>query len=104
RLFFFTGLANVLYLNQTPLQPRERDYAYGGSFYAFCIWIGMGAIWVAELLSRKLNARTAAIGATSVSLLAGPVLLASQNWNDHDRSQKFLARDMGKNYLEYCAP
>ncbi|MGO1649429.1 MAG: glycosyltransferase family 117 protein [Sphingobacterium sp.] len=103
-LFFFTGLAIVLYLNQTPLQPRERDYAYAGSFYAFCIWIGMGVIWIAELLSKKINARTAAIGATSASLLAGPVLLASQNWNDHDRSEKSLARDMAKNYLESCAP
>src|SRR5690606_28235433 len=103
-LFFFTGLAIVLYLNQTPLQPRERDYAYAGSFYAFCIWIGMGVIWLSELLSKKVNAKAAAIGATGVSLLAGPVLLASQNWNDHDRSEKFLARDMAKNYLESCAP
>jgi len=103
-LFFFTGLAIVLYLNQTPLQPRERDYAYAGSFYAFCIWIGMGVIWIADLLSKKLNAKNAAIGATTVSILCGPVLLASQNWNDHDRSEKFLARDMAKNYLESCAP
>ncbi len=103
-LFFFTGLAIVLYLNQTPLQPRERDYAYAGSFYAFCIWVGMGVIWIADLLSKKVNAKNAAIGATAVSLLAGPVLLASQNWDDHDRSEKFLARDMAKNYLESCAP
>lgn len=103
-LFFFTGLAIVLYLNQTPLQPRERDYAYAGSFYAFCIWVGMGVIWIADLLSKKVNAKNAAIGATAVSLLAGPVLLGSQNWDDHDRSEKFLARDMAKNYLESCAP
>ena len=103
-LFFFTGLAIVLYLNQTPLQPRERDYAYAGSFYAFCIWIGLGAIWIAEKLSGKINAKNAAIGATAVSVLAGPVLLAGQNWDDHDRSEKFLARDMAKNYLESCAP
>jgi len=103
-LFFFTGLAIVLYLNQTPLQPRERDYAYAGSFYAFCIWVGMGVIWIADLLSKKVNAKNAAIGATAVSLLCGPVLLASQNWDDHDRSEKFLARDMAKNYLESCAP
>ncbi len=103
-LFFFTGLAIVLYLNQTPLQPRERDYAYAGSFYAFCIWVGMGVIWIADLLSKKVNAKNAAMGATAVSLLAGPVLLASQNWDDHDRSEKFLARDMAKNYLESCAP
>lgn len=103
-LFFFTGLAIVLYLNQTPLQPRERDYAYAGSFYAFCIWVGMGVIWIADLLSKKVNAKNAAIGAIAVSLLCGPVLLASQNWDDHDRSEKFLARDMAKNYLESCAP
>ncbi|WP_312696835.1 DUF2723 domain-containing protein [Sphingobacterium mizutaii] len=103
-LFFFTGLAIVLYLNQTPLQPRERDSAYPGNFYAFCIWVGMGVIWIADLLSKKVNAKNAAIGATAVSLLAGPVLLASQNWDDHDRSEKFLARDMAKNYLESCAP
>ncbi|MGB7527885.1 protein O-mannosyl-transferase family [Sphingobacterium cellulitidis] len=103
-LFFFTGLAIVLYLNQTPLQPRERDYAYAGSFYAFCIWVGMGVIWIADLLSKKLNAKNAAIGATALSMLCGPILLASQNWDDHDRSQKFLARDMAKNYLESCAP
>src|SRR5690606_41306588 len=98
-LFFFTGLAIVLYLNQTPLQPRERDYAYAGSFYAFCIWIGMGVIWLSELLSKKVNAKAAAIGATGVSLLAGPVLLASQNWNDHARSAQGLGRATAKNYM-----
>jgi len=103
-LFFFTGLAIVLYLNQTPMQPRERDYAYAGSFYAFCIWIGLGVIYIADFLSKKLNAKNAAIGATALSVLVGPVLLASQNWDDHDRSEKFLARDMAKNYLESCAP
>ncbi len=103
-LFFFTGLAIVLYLNQTPMQPRERDYAYVGSFYAFSIWIGLGVIWIAEKLSGKINAKNAAIAATAVSFLAGPVLLASQNWDDHDRSEKSLARDMAKNYLESCAP
>lgn len=103
-LFFFTGLAIVLYLNQTPMQPRERDYAYAGSFYAFCIWIGFGVIWLADLIGKKVNAKNAAIGATAVATLAGPVLMASQNWDDHDRSEKFLARDMAKNYLESCAP
>lgn len=103
-LFFFTGLAIVLYLNQTPLQPRERDYAYAGSFYAFAIWIGLGVLALKEFLSKKANIRVAAISATAVGLLAGPVLLASQNWDDHDRSEKLLARDMAKNYLESCAP
>ena len=103
-LFFFTGLAIVLYLNQTPLQPRERDYAYAGSFYAFSIWIGLGIMAIAEFLSKKINAKTAAIASTAVGVLAGPVLLASQNWDDHDRSEKVLSRDMAQNYLESCAP
>lgn len=103
-LFFFTGLAIVLYLNQTPEQPRERDYAYAGSFYAFCIWIGFAVFGIADLLSKKANAKLAGYIAGGVSLLAGPILLASQNWDDHDRSQKYLARDMAKNYLESCAP
>ncbi|MCL7989043.1 DUF2723 domain-containing protein [Sphingobacterium sp. lm-10] len=103
-LFFFTGLAIVLYLNQSPLQPRERDYAYAGSFYAFCIWIGFGVIGIAEFLSKKINPKTAGYIALGVSLVGAPVLLVSQNWDDHDRSEKFLARDMAKNYLESCAP
>ncbi|MFZ4862032.1 DUF2723 domain-containing protein [Sphingobacterium sp. Mn56C] len=103
-LFFFTGLAIVLYLNQTPFQPRERDYAYAGSFYAFAIWVGLGVLAIAEFLSKKIKPKTAGIVATGFGLLAGPVLLASQNWDDHDRSEKFLARDMAKNYLESCAP
>src|SRR5690606_540854 len=103
-LFFFTGLAIVIYLNQYPLQPRERDYAYAASFYAFCIWIGLGVYAIKEFLSKKTNIRVAAIAASVVGLLAGPVLLASQNWDDHDRSEKLLARDMAKNYLESVAP
>ncbi len=103
-LFFFTGLAIVLYLNQTPLQPRERDYAYAGSFYAFSIWIGLGVLALREFFTKKLNAKVAGLAATGIGLLAAPVLLASQNWDDHDRSEKFLARDMAKNYLESCAP
>ena len=103
-LFFFTGLAIVLYLNQSPLQPRERDYAYAGSFYAFAIWIGLGVMAISDILAKKINPKTAGIVATVFGVLAAPVLLASQNWNDHDRSEKFLARDMAKNYLESCAP
>src|SRR5204863_776072 len=85
-LFFFTGLAIVLYLNQDPLQPRERDYAYAGSFYAFAIWIGLGVLFIADLLSKKINAKTSAIIATLICLLAAPVLMANQEWDDHDRS------------------
>lgn len=103
-LFFFTGLAIVLYLNQSPLQPRERDYAYAGSFYAFSIWIGLGVLALAEFLTKKVSPKTAGVIASVVGLFAAPVLLASQNWDDHDRSHKFLARDMAKNYLESCAP
>lgn len=103
-LFFFTGLAIVLYLNQSPQQPRERDYAYAGSFYAFAIWIGLSVPYITEWISKKLNARTAGIIATSLAILAGPVLLAKDGWDDHDRSHKSLARDIAKNYLESCAP
>lgn len=103
-LFFFTGLAIVLYLNQSPMEPRERDYAYAGSFYAYCIWVGMGVMFLYEWISKKVKARNAALIATAISLLAGPVLLATENWDDHDRSEKFLARDMAKNYLNSCAP
>ena len=103
-LFFFTGLAIVLYLNQNPLQPRERDYAYTGSFYAFAIWIGLGVAGITDFLRKKLNAPKAAILATLIGLLAAPVLMAKEGWNDHDRSTKFTARDMAINYLESCAP
>lgn len=103
-LFFFTGLAIVLYLNQNPMQPRERDYAYAGSFYAYCIWVGLGVMALYEMISKKINAKTAGVLATVIGLLVAPVLMAKENWDDHDRSQKFLARDMAKNYLNSCAP
>ena len=103
-LFFFTGLAIVLYLNQNPLQPRERDYAYTGSFYAFAIWIGLGVAGITDFLRKKLNAPKAAVLAAVIGLLAAPVLMAKEGWNDHDRSTKFTARDMAINYLESCAP
>lgn len=103
-LFFFTGIAIVLYLNQSPLQPRERDYAYAGSFYAFSIWIGLGVLAIADFLSKKVNAKMAGGIATVAGLLAGPVILIAQNYDDHNRSEKLLARDMARNYLESCAP
>ena len=103
-LFFMTGIAIVLYLNQTPFQPRERDYAYAGSFYAFCIWIGIGVAGVARLLENaKLPATAASALATFVCLLI-PLQMASQTWDDHDRSGRYLARDVGRNYLESCEP
>jgi hypothetical protein len=103
-LFFFTGLAIVLYLNQVSLQPRERDYAYVGSFYAFAIWIGLGVLQVIQWLTKVVNQKTASIVATVVCLLAVPALMAQQEWDDHDRSQKLLPRDLARNYLESCPP
>jgi hypothetical protein len=103
-LFFMTGIAIVLYLNQTPYQPRERDYAYAGSFYAFCIWAGIGVAALAKALERlKLNPVLAGALASAFCLLV-PVQMASQTWDDHDRSGRFAARDFAHNYLESCAP
>ncbi|HLT89074.1 MAG TPA: DUF2723 domain-containing protein [Sphingobacterium sp.] len=103
-LFFFTGIAIVLYLNQNPMQPRERDYAYAGSFYAFSIWIGLGVMAIADFLRKKTNVKVAGYAAAIAGVLAGPVILIAQNYNDHNRSEKSLARDMARNYLESCAP
>jgi hypothetical protein len=103
-LFFFTGLAIVLYLNQVSLQPRERDYAYVGSFYVFAIWIGLGVLQVIQWLTKVVNQKTASVIATVVCLLAVPGLMAQQEWDDHDRSQKLLPRDLARNYLESCPP
>lgn len=103
-LFFFTGFAIVLYLNQPGNQPRERDYAYVGSFYAFAIWIGLGVLQIQEWLRKKLSENVSTIIAFLVCLLAVPVIMANQEWDDHDRSKKVLARDLAKDYLESCAP
>ncbi len=100
-LFFLTGIAIVIYLNQTPFQPRERDYAYAGSFYAFSIWIGLGVLTVIQLLEKILPKRAAALAA-SIACLGVPVLMAVENWDDHDRSNRYAARDFGANYLESC--
>jgi hypothetical protein len=104
-LFFMTGIAIVMYLNQTPYQPRERDYAYAGSFYAFCIWIGFGVATVAVALEKYLKAPAVVAGgvASLVSLLV-PLQMVSQTWDDHDRSSRTVARDFGANYLESCEP
>ncbi|MEO6539838.1 MAG: DUF2723 domain-containing protein, partial [Ferruginibacter sp.] len=104
-LFFFTGLAIVFYLNQAGNQPRERDYAFVGSFYAFAIWIGLGVMYVKELFTSFIkNRMMAGLVAGGLCLLAVPVLMASQEWDDHDRSHKTLARDLAIDYLESCAP
>jgi len=102
-LFLLTGVAIVIYLNQTPYQPRERDYAFAGSFYAFAIWIGMGVAGLSQVLHSKLNANLSAILATLISLVAVPALMATQNWDDHDRSGRYTARDIAKNYLNSCS-
>lgn len=100
-LFIMTGLAIVVYLNQTPYQPRERDYAYTGSFYAFAIWIGLGVMGIYELLKKYLPDTTAAAISTIVCLFV-PILMVSQTWDDHDRSNRTVARDFGLNYLNSC--
>ncbi len=103
-LFFFTGMAIVIYLNQAGQQPRERDYAYVGSFYAFAIWIGLGVIWVKEIFERFMKAPVANYVSAGLCLLAVPVIMGNQEWDDHDRSKKTLARDLAKDYLESCPP
>ena len=99
-LFVMTGLAIVVYLNQTPLQPRERDYAYAGSFYAFAIWIGMGV----GMISEKVRVKTAKYATlmavfSAIACLLVPIQMASQTWDDHDRSGRYTCRDFGANYL-----
>ncbi|HEY8960176.1 DUF2723 domain-containing protein [Chitinophaga sp.] len=101
-LFFFTGFAIVIYLNQAGNQPRERDYAYVGSFYAFAIWIGLGVLSVYNFLKKKTKSALSPVLATAICLLAVPVLMAFQEWDDHDRSTKYVARDVAKDYLESC--
>ena len=103
-LFVLTGIAIIVYLNNTPSQPRERDYGYVGSFYAFAIWIGFGVYAIQDYLSRKLSATSGAAIATGVGLLAAPVLMAKGGWNDHDRSKRYTARDFAFDYLISCAP
>jgi len=101
-LFILTGVAIVIYLNQTPYQPRERDYAYAGSFYAFSIWIGIGVAGIFQILRSRIRKNLSAILSVLITLLAVPVLLAVQNWDDHDRSGKYTARDIARNYLNSC--
>ena len=99
-LFFMTGLAIVVYLNQTPVQPRERDYAYAGSFYAYAIWCGIGVAAIIDLLKKYLKLDNIAVtAAVSLACLLVPVQMASQTWDDHDRSGRYCCRDFGQNYL-----
>ncbi len=105
--FFFTGLAIILYLNQTPYQPRERDYSYVGAFYAFAIWIGLGVMAIADFITEKVvknnNVKGVAVASTLLCLTV-PIIMAHAEWDDHDRSGHYICRDMAIDYLESCAP
>jgi hypothetical protein len=103
-LFVMTGIAIVIYLNQYPNQPRERDYAYAASFYAFTVWIGLGVLALFELLRKAAGETPAAVIASVLAFAAVPAVMGSQNWDDHDRSGRYLARDVAFNYLNTCAP
>jgi len=103
-LFFFTGLAIGIYLNMPGNQPRERDYAFAGSFYAFAMWIGLGVLYVKELFTKFMNSSIANYASTALCILAVPVIMGNQEWDDHDRGHKTIARDLAIDYLESCAP
>ena len=103
-LFFLMSFALVIYLNEVPNTPRERDYVYVGSFYVFCIWIGFGVLFLFSQLQKLMNERTATITALSLCLIGSPILLLAQNYDDHDRSGRYSARDLARNYLESCEP
>ncbi|QQS52568.1 MAG: DUF2723 domain-containing protein [Bacteroidota bacterium] len=103
-LFLLTGFAIIIYLNQYPLQPRERDYAYAASFYAFAIWIGLGVMGIIELGGKALKNAPSSLAITLVCLLLVPGIMASENWDDHNRSGRYTARDIAYNYLMSCAP
>jgi hypothetical protein len=103
-LFFFTGIAIILYLNQPPIEPRERDYTSAGSFYTFCIWIGIGVIALYDLLKNYIrNKQTATITAFAIAMVV-PVIMAAENWDDHDRSGRYHSVDQARNLLASCAP
>ncbi len=104
-IFFMMGIACVVYFNTCPGEPRERDYVYAGSFYAFCIWIGLGVMWAKDMLAKLFRRDNVAIAAVAGVICCGvPVLLAAQNWDDHDRSGRYVMRDLGYNYLESALP
>ncbi|MFI3331459.1 MAG: DUF2723 domain-containing protein [Rikenellaceae bacterium] len=104
-LFLMLGVVLILYFNSPPNEPRERDYIFAGSFYAFCIWIGLGVIWVKEQFDKVLkNKAVISAVATTVVCASVPVILAAENWDDHDRSHRYFARDVGFNYLQSALP
>lgn len=100
-LFIFTGILIIIFLNQPPFEPRERDYSHVGSFQTFCIWIGLGVLFIWDWLKSKMNATSAAVLASIISLSA-PVIMGTQGWDDHDRSDRYLGIDFARNYLESC--
>ncbi|MCF8296227.1 MAG: DUF2723 domain-containing protein [Saprospiraceae bacterium] len=102
-LFLMTGLAIIVYLNQYPYQPRERDYAFAASFMAFCIWIGIGALAIYNFLSKHINSKAAAVLVTLICLFLVPGIMAKEGWDDHDRSNRYTALAVAKNYLNSCA-
>lgn len=103
-LFFMTGVAIILYLNQTPSQPRERDYAYAGSFYAFSIWMGLGLMCVFDQLRKRLSSQPVAAIVSTVICMSVPAILIAENWDDHTRAGRYVARDFGQNYLNSTLP
>ncbi|GHA70714.1 glycosyltransferase family 117 protein [Pontibacter akesuensis] len=103
-LFFFTGIAIALYLNQPPTEPRERDYTFAGSFYAFSIWIGLGVMGMADLLGKVLKSTMARAAVATMICLAVPGIMAAEGWDDHDRSDRYQSVDSAKNLLDSCAP
>ena len=102
--FLLTGIAIVVYTNHKPFEPRERDYAFVGSFYAFAIWIGIGALGLWDLLRKKMSPMVASYLVIGITMLAVPVRMAAENWDDHDRSNRYTARDIAKAYLDSCDP
>lgn len=100
--FVMTGIALIVYSNQPPIEPRERDYVLVGSFFAFCIWIGMSVFFISNLLEKALKPRLAAIAAFAIALVAGPINMVRAEWDDHDRSHRYIPREFAKNYLKSC--
>ena len=102
--FLLTGIAIVVYLNQTPYQPRERDYAYAGSFYAFSLWCGLGVMAVYDFVNKYLKNKVVAASVVAGLCTLVPIQMCGQNWDDHNRAGRYTARDFARNYLESCAP
>ncbi|MDX5321217.1 MAG: DUF2723 domain-containing protein, partial [Bacteroidota bacterium] len=103
-LFIVTGMLLIIYLNPPPYEPRERDYVFVGSFQVFCTWVGMGVLGLYFGLKKYLNATTAGVAAALLGLIGSPALMGAQNWDDHDRSGRYMSTDFAKNYLKSCAP